>query len=173
MKKRQRILLFIALLSAVNLTSIFGQSGGIFQITQSVVTSGGNRQAEGGNSAVDSTSGQTAAPGAISGGIFAVSSGFWNFTPLAPTAVNASISGRILTADGSGIRNAIISLTTASTGEIRSVHSKSFGYYKFEEIRVGEIYILRIVSKRFTFEPDTRVVTMLDELTDVDFMAQP
>ncbi len=167
----RKLLLFMTILSASVLTN-FGQSGGIFEIRQAVVASGGS-QTTGGNSTVTSTLGQAATGNAASNPPFAVTSGFWNFTPLAPTAATASISGRILAADGRGIRNVLISLTDTSGGQILIARSSAFGYYRFEEIPVGETYILRVSSKRFVFLPDTRIVTLLDELADIDFTAQP
>ncbi len=167
----QKKLLFMTILFASGLT-VFGQSGGTFEIRQSVVASGGESGA-GGSFTVNSTVGQAVAGGGQSGGQFAATSGFWTFAPLAPTAANASISGRITTADGRGIRNVIISLTDISGGTIRMARSSSFGYYRFVEIPVGETYILQVSSKSFVFLPDTRIITLLDELADIDFTAQP
>ena len=169
---KNKLLILIAILILVS-ANAFGQAGGTFAITESVVAGGGGQNAAGGIFSVDGTVGQTAAGNAISGAPFAVTSGFWNFTPLAPSAATASISGRILAINGYGIRNVIISLTNASGGEVRFVRSSSFGYYKFEEVTVGESYILTVRSKRFVFEPDTRIITLLDELTDADFTALP
>ena len=153
--------------------TISAQTGGDFTITQSVIASGGNQQTTGGTFSVDGTTGQSVAGNALVGAPFAVTSGFWNFTPLAPSAATASVGGRILAANGIGIRNVIITLTNASGGEIRVTRSSGFGYYRFDEIPVGETYILTVRSKRFMFLPDTRIVTLLDELTDVDFTGLP
>lgn len=92
---------------------------------------------------------------------------------MAPTAAQVSVGGRILTADGAGIRNAIVLLNSLSTGETRSVRSGSFGFYRFENVRAGENYVLTVYSKRFVFQIDSRVITPLDELTDADFIASP
>ena len=160
---------FLILFSA----NAFAQSGGDFTITQSVVASGGGQNSAGGNFSLDGTTGQSIAGNALNGSPFAVTSGFWNFTPLAPSAASSLISGRILAANGNGIRNVLISLTNAGSGEIRFARSSAFGYYRFEEVPVGESYILRVSAKRYVFTPDTRIVVLLDELTDVDFTALP
>ena len=150
---------------------IFGQAGGNYAITQSVVASGGGQSANGG-STIEATTGQSLAGNALSGSPFALTSGFWNFTQLAPTAANASISGRILTAEDSGVMNVIITLTRISGGQTLIARSSAFGYYRFENVPVGETYILTVQSKRFIFYPSTRIVTVFDELTEVDFTAQ-
>jgi len=87
-----------------------------------------------------------------------------------PTAANASISGRILTADGSGVRNANVSLVR-SNGEVISARTGTFGYYKFEDLEVGQTYILSVNSKRFTFSNPTRIISLNEDLTDADFIA--
>lgn len=168
---RSKILIFSALLTLFS-ANIFAQTGGNFAVTESVLA-GGGQQSAGGNFALDGTIGQGIAGNASSNSPFAVTSGFWNFTPLAPTAANASIGGRILTVDGAGIRNAIISLTNSSGGQSRIARSGSFGYYRFEDVPVGETYILTIRSKRFSFVPATRIITPLEELTDINFTALP
>lgn len=85
-----------------------------------------------------------------------------------PVAANASVSGRILAADGRCIRNARVSMTLPN-GEIRTVLSSSLGYYRFEEIEVGQTVIISVNSKQFQFSP--QVVSVQDNLDDVNFIA--
>ena len=169
MKKAPAIKLFIGFLflfSAAN-----GQTGGAFSITESVVAGGGQNSA-GGNFALDGTIGQAAAGNALNNAPFTLTSGFWNFAPLAPTAAQVSIGGRVRSADGSGIRNVLIVLT-APNGATRTATSSTFGYYSFEDIPAGEIYIITVYSKRFTFSQPTVVRTVLDSVADLDFIADP
>ncbi|MDQ3490846.1 MAG: hypothetical protein M3449_07260 [Acidobacteriota bacterium] len=56
-------------------------------------------------------------------------------------------------------------------GSTRTARSSSFGYYRFEDVAAGETYILSVSSKRYSFAP--RVVSALDELSDLDFTAEP
>ena len=88
---------------------------------------------------------------------------------LTPTAAGVSLSGRILTSNGSGLRNAIISLTD-SQGTSRNITTGAFGYYRFDEVAVGETYVISVASKRFSFA--SRIVNVVDELNDLDFVAQ-
>jgi len=60
------------------------QSGGAFEITQSVIAGGGGQNATGGTFSLDGTIGQSIAGGALNGSPFAVTSGFWNFSPTTP-----------------------------------------------------------------------------------------
>jgi hypothetical protein len=88
---------------------------------------------------------------------------------LSPSAANVSISGRVLTAEGRGIRSTAVILTD-SLGNSRTAVTSSFGYYRFDEVAAGETYVLSVSSKRYQFEP--RTVNVNDNLTDVDFVAQ-
>ena len=90
---------------------------------------------------------------------------------LAPTAANVSVSGRISAANGNGIRNIIVTLTDTN-GNTLTTRTGSFGYFRFDEIGVGETYIISVSSKRFTFIQPSRVISVNDELTNIDFIAQ-
>lgn len=89
----------------------------------------------------------------------------------APTAANASISGRVLTQSGRGIQNTFLTITDSTTGERRQTRSSTFGYYNFQNLQVGRSYVLSVNSKRFVFAEPSRVITLLDDLTDADFIA--
>jgi CSLREA domain-containing protein len=89
---------------------------------------------------------------------------------LAPTAATVSVSGRVLTAQGRGIRNVVI-IMTDSSGSVRTTVSTTFGYYRFEEVAAGETYVFTARGKRFSFGQNTRVHSILEETTNVDFVA--
>ncbi len=148
---------------------IFAQSGGSFEIKQSVIAGGGG-SVVGGVFSLDGSIGQTLAGVNSNGSPFAVTSGFWNFSPLAPTAANVSVGGRVLTPGGGGIRNARVTLT-APDGQTRTAQTGTFGYYRFEGVPVGETYIISIFSRRFTFSQPTQVVAVLDAVADINFIA--
>ena len=93
-------------------------------------------------------------------------------TSLAPTAAEVSIGGRVSTADGHGIQNAVLTLT-ATDGTRRVIRTGSFGYYRFDDVNAGETFVITIASKRFTFASPTILVIAADELTNVDFIAEP
>jgi len=78
--------------------------------------------------------------------------------------------GRVPTANGNGLRNAIVSLADSHGGTHRVI-TTAFGYYRFDDVLAGEAYVGAVSSKRFEFAP--RVINVIDELTDVDFTAAP
>lgn len=150
--------------------NISAQTGGDFTITQSVIASGGGQQTTGGTFSLDGTGGQSLAGGALSGSPFAVTSGFWHFNVLAPTAAGVNIGGRVTTAGGRGIRNVMLTLISAGTGEIFYARSGLFGSYRFEDIPAGQTYVLTVSARRFLFVPNTQIIMLLKELTNVNFV---
>ncbi|MFN0141118.1 MAG: SdrD B-like domain-containing protein [Pyrinomonadaceae bacterium] len=90
---------------------------------------------------------------------------------LAPTAANVSVEGRVLLSAGNGVRNATIILTEAD-GTQHVATTGSFGYYRFNEIEAGQTVVVSIRSKRFTFNPSSRVITLSDSVANLDFIAE-
>jgi hypothetical protein len=95
----------------------------------------------------------------------------WGLEFLAPTAAQATISGRVLTADGNPIRNARVTVTGNSLSEPRVLTTGSFGYFSFDGLTVGETYVVTVNSQRYTFTVPSRVITLVDNVFDADFIA--
>ncbi len=92
--------------------------------------------------------------------------------PAIPTAANASVSGRVLTANGSGIRNAVVTLVDAS-GTVRTARTSTFGYYRFDGVEVGGSYAVNVVARRFSFANPTQIIAVDDNVADLNFTAEP
>ena len=91
---------------------------------------------------------------------------------LGPTAATVSVGGRITTSSGFGISQARVSITDAK-GETRTVLTNQSGYYRFDEAEAGQTYIVSASRKRYQFVPSTQVISVSEDLVDVDFMALP
>ena len=50
--------------------------------------------------------------------------------------------------------------------------SNPFGFYAFDELIVGETYILSVNHKQFVFSPDSQVLTITESIENVNFEAQ-
>lgn len=87
------------------------------------------------------------------------------------TAAGASVQGRLLTADGRGVTNATVVITNPANGAAVSTRSTSFGYFNFEDLPVGQSYVIQVVSKRFQFP--TQVLQLDDNVTDLVIEASP
>jgi len=144
-----------------------------YTLEQSVVATGGGTSASAGNIyKIEGTIGQPAAGTTSTNAAFTIRSGFFTPAPFAPTAALAKISGRITTADGRGIRNVSITMMSAS-GALRMAFSSSFGHFTFENVQVGEVYILSVRAKQFQFSQNTQAVSLLEDVTDINFIANP
>lgn len=166
--KKAKICIGIFMCLGVFAMNFPAQSGGQFAVTQSVIA-GGGAASNGGNFGVTGTIAQTNAGDNSSGGQFLLKSGFWQ-ADFAPTAANVSVSGKVTTADGSGIKNARLTLTGVN-GNTQTAVTGAFGYFNFAEVPVGETYILTVHSKRFTFAGGTLVLFLAEGVNDVIFIA--
>jgi len=85
----------------------------------------------------------------------------------------ASISGRVTTASGQGIRNAKVVVTGGLLAEPVITSTGSFGYFRFDGFATGQTYVVSVYSKRYTFATPSRVITLLDNVVDADFVSDP
>lgn len=65
--------------------------------------------------------------------------------------------------------NATVSLTDAN-GAARTARTSAFGYFQFEDVEVGQTYIISVISKRYQFTPQT--VSVFENIEDLNFTAQ-
>lgn len=90
------------------------------------------------------------------------------YVGVAPTAANVTVTGRITKSNGSGISGVTVGLTN-SLGVTTYALTSSMGYYTFYDVPVGQTYIVTPSSTRYTFNPTNRIISVMDELADVDF----
>ncbi len=93
-----------------------------------------------------------------------------NVNILRPTAANTSVGGIVLSAEGMAISRARLTLTDPS-GLTRTAISNSFGFFRFDDVAVGETYIITVRAKEYTFTP--RVLNVTDEVTNLNLVAEP
>jgi len=86
-------------------------------------------------------------------------------------AASASVSGKVTDANGTPIRNAIVSLT-APGGQRIAVQTGSMGLYLFENVPTGQAYTVVVSSKRYRFNLPPPVFIDGD-LANLDIMARP
>lgn len=86
------------------------------------------------------------------------------------TAASVSVGGRVTMGKDRGIRNVLISMTD-SNGQVRTVLTGAFGYYRFADVAAGESYIISVSAKRFTFSQQSQLLTINEETDDINFVA--
>lgn len=163
-------IIFAVFLCLISLPLALGQSGGSYEITQSLIANGGGTSADAGYSLTGSVA-QPVAGATSTGGSYSVTGGFWQFA-LAPTAAMVSVSGQVLTAHGSGISKAQVIITDAA-GTSRQVLTNPFGNFYFADVEVGQTYVVSVSSKQYEFVEGTRVISVVDEITGLNFVALP
>ena len=87
-----------------------------------------------------------------------------------PSAATVSIGGRLLTATGQPVVKASVNLVDTA-GTVRTAISNGFGIYRFDDVSVGETYIVSVSSKRYTFTP--MVISPTDDLNELNLIAEP
>ncbi|MBK8464799.1 MAG: proprotein convertase P-domain-containing protein [Chloracidobacterium sp.] len=107
-------------------------------------------------------------PGSVVGNI-----GGWGLEFTMPTSAQGSISGRVLSADGHGLRNTKVVVTGNSLSQPIVATTGSMGYFSFDELTIGEIYVVTVNARRYTFSTPSRVITLTDNVVDADFIAEP
>ena len=87
-----------------------------------------------------------------------------NFTV---TAATVAVTGRVLTADGGGLKNALVTMRDPNNVRRLSV-TNSFGFYSFDSVAAGGSYTFSVSSKRFRFSPQT--IQVNDNISVQDFI---
>jgi hypothetical protein len=77
------------------------------------------------------------------------------------------ISGRVVSPGGSGVRNAKVTLAAAD-GYLRTVTTSTLGFYSFDGVPAGAVYLVGVQSKRYRFE--SRTIETSSDLADFDFV---
>ena len=85
------------------------------------------------------------------------------------TAASVSVSGRLIAPNSRGVSGARVKMTGAS-GAARYAVTNPFGYYRFENVQVGEVYTFSVESKQYDFAPQS--VLIGEERNDLDFIAK-
>lgn len=91
------------------------------------------------------------------------------FEMQAVLSAGVTLGGRVLTLAGRGLVNAQVVLTVQD-GTTHYARTTAGGHYQFAGVEAGTTVILTVISKRYSFTP--RVLTVTEELTGVDFVAQ-
>src|SRR4051812_36210642 len=163
------VLLALALNVAVN-SPLSAQSGGSFQITNSVVASGGGESKDATNTfSHQSTVGEHAAGTLLRNPPFSQTAGLWaSNVGLTPTASSAAISGQILTSDGASLGGVTINLGGSRTA--RTI-TDAGGFYSFADLSAGGFYTVIPSRANYSFTPSSLSFSLQADKTDAVFTA--
>jgi pimeloyl-ACP methyl ester carboxylesterase len=83
----------------------------------------------------------------------------------APTAANATVSGKVVNRQNRGISRAIVTITATDQSSSKTVRTNQLGYFKFTEIPAGNDYIISVSHKNYTF--DSQLISVDDAVDGV------
>lgn len=79
---------------------------------------------------------------------------------------SVSVSGRVTSPSGAGLRNATVVITDSLGGK-QFATTSSFGFYTFDNVRPGDTYQISVNSRLYRFAVQSFAIT--DNLTNIDF----
>jgi len=89
----------------------------------------------------------------------------------APTAADASISGRVITAGGTPISRATITVVDAATSQAKVGMTNLFGYFNVGGLEVGKLYIITVSHPTYQFTQNTQSFVLNDNVMGLVFVA--
>ncbi|MBC7900377.1 MAG: carboxypeptidase regulatory-like domain-containing protein, partial [Saprospiraceae bacterium] len=92
-------------------------------------------------------------------------------TILAPSAADASIDGMVRDSNGIGINKAVITIVNAETSETRRVMTNAFGYYIATDLQAGDVHVVSVSHKRYSFPTPSFTFTLNDNVSGLTFVA--
>lgn len=87
-----------------------------------------------------------------------------------PTSAGVTLTGRATTQDGMGILGARI-VVTRQDGFEMPLLTNPFGYFELDGINAGETLVVSIKHKRYIFFDPVRVITPIDLVSEIEFIA--
>lgn len=91
---------------------------------------------------------------------------------LAPTAAGVTVTGRVVSMDGRGVRGVQITILDATTGTLKSTVTNTFGNYIFSDLPVAHFYVLTAVSTaRNPIRNNVQTFTLSDDLKAPSFVS--
>lgn len=144
-------------------------TGGSYTLDQAAIAGGGGTSG-GGSYGVSGTAAQPAAGTDQTGGAYTLKGGFWSAF-LAPSAAGVAVSGRVTQSSGIGLRNVRVTLNGGPLTTPRIAITSSLGYFTFDDVEVGETYVISVSSKQYGFGQPTQIISVVDNVTDLTFVS--
>jgi hypothetical protein len=76
-----------------------------------------------------------------------------------------------MTDKGKGIKGASVTVAGGDLSQPRTAVTNTFGNFSFEGLTAGRVYVVTVSSRRYVFEVPTRVVKLMDDVSDLNFIA--
>ena len=90
---------------------------------------------------------------------------------LSPSAGDASIRGKVLTAAGRPIAGAVVTIMNLNTGETTNIVTGTHGTYAMKGLDVSNFYTVSVSARRYVFSDPARTFELVEDLANFDFVA--
>ncbi|MDW8305390.1 MAG: FG-GAP-like repeat-containing protein, partial [Acidobacteriota bacterium] len=94
----------------------------------------------------------------------------WSIGEQVATSEPVNVSGRVITREGRPIARARVTVTNQE-GETIITHTNHFGYYRFRELRSGQVYVFTVSHKLYRFSQPSQVRFISQDEDGIDFVA--
>lgn len=94
-----------------------------------------------------------------------------NVTCQTVLAAGATIRGRVMNSSGRGVMGTTVTLIGGTFLMPVYARTNPFGYYTFTNIPTGHAYVVSVSSKSLYFPEPSRVISLDDDISGVDFIA--
>jgi hypothetical protein len=84
-----------------------------------------------------------------------------------------SISGTVMSSNGVGIRNAVVTLSGGGLQNPINFQTGTFGTYQFQGLPAGGEYTVFVSAKRNRFTPPSQLVSSFSSVANLNFTANP
>lgn len=92
-------------------------------------------------------------------------------TARAQFEVRGTITGKIVSATGCGVRRANVTMMNLTTFETEVRTTNDFGYFRFQDLPMIDLYIITVGSKRHRFSLPNQIVQFTASEHDLLFTA--
>jgi subtilisin family serine protease len=93
--------------------------------------------------------------------------------PSGPTSAGARVSGAVVDNEGRAIKNVRVRLSNTDGTDTRMARTNMFGYYVFDDVHVGEFYVLTVQNRRYHFPNNQYSFNLSDDFTVTTFVGSP
>jgi len=94
-----------------------------------------------------------------------------SLTLISTSAASASVTGRVTTSYGSGIRNVMVVATGGGLVDPKVTYTGALGYYRFDGLEAGQSYVISVAAKRYVFEQPAMLLNLDQNVDGLNFVS--
>jgi hypothetical protein len=91
--------------------------------------------------------------------------------PAGATPGEVHVSGRVMKLRGGGIKGAYVTVSGGDLVEPKTVTTSKLGHFEISGLSAGQSYVFYVRAKKHTFAEPVRMVSLTDNISDMDFTA--